>query len=57
MTEKDDGLSFCTECGLTVMETPLYRNNPKGQKAEWRCKEHLDKQPPDDVVKIMEVVK
>ena len=24
------------------VDTPLYRNNPKGQKGVWRCFSHLD---------------
>lgn len=31
----------CSVCGITIAQEPLYRNNEKGVKAEWRCKKHL----------------
>lgn len=46
----------CSQCGVTGSETPLYRNNPKGELADWRCKKCLDN-PPDPVTKeISEIV-
>lgn len=29
----------CSQCDAGF---PLYRNNPKGEKADWRCEAHLD---------------
>jgi len=49
-------MPFCSECGLTVNEIPLYRNNPKGEKADWRCESHLNKKPPKDVKEIVNVI-
>ncbi len=36
----------CSTCGVDVLIKPLYRNNPKGEKAVWRCEEHLDSTAP-----------
>jgi hypothetical protein len=33
----------CSICGDGVHNNvPLHRNNPTGEKAEWRCEKHLD---------------
>lgn len=47
----------CEICGKSVSDgTTLYRQNPKGEKGIWRCKEHISYIPPDveDIVNILE---
>lgn len=28
----------CAYCGKSLLSSPMYRTNPKGQKAIWACK-------------------
>ena len=42
----------CSQCSITGFETPLYRNNPKGELADWRCEKCLD-HPPDTVTQTV----
>lgn len=44
----------CAKCGDT--EGPFFRNNPKGQVAEWRCELCLDYPPPQDVADLCNVI-
>lgn len=47
----------CEICGASVARgATVYRNNPKGEKAEWRCFPHLDRLPPKDVVELATVI-
>lgn len=36
----------CSVCKKSCYEKPLYRNNPKGKKADWRCQDCLDPTAP-----------
>ena len=46
----------CEICGKSVSDgTSLYRQNPKGEKGIWRCKEHVSCIPPD-VVEIVDIL-
>jgi hypothetical protein len=40
----------CSKCGIELGLAPLFRNNAKGEPADWRCEGCLDKKP-DRVVK------
>jgi hypothetical protein len=34
----------------------LYRNNDKGQPADWRCEEHIERLPDQQVIDIAEMI-
>ena len=48
----------CEVCGQSILDTPLYRNGPKGQKVSWRCVFHLDPEwaPNKGVVSLAELI-
>lgn len=47
----------CEICGASVAKgASLYRNNPKGRPAQWRCFPHMDKLPPKDVVELVDII-
>lgn len=65
MTEEQDAenaarmissLPFCAECGATLAETALYRDNPKGEAALWKCLRHMTR-PVDSSDEVVRIVK
>lgn len=36
---------LCVDCGVSEEETPLYRSNPKGEWAIWKCEDCMDQMP------------
>lgn len=43
----------CTSCG--IQNKPVFRSNPKGESAIWKCADCLDVPPPKDVVDIVKI--
>jgi len=41
----------CAECGRS--DKPVFRSNPKGEAAIWKCEEHLAKPVPQDLKNIV----
>lgn len=54
--EEDKINMSCSICLTSVSDTPLFRNNPKGEKAVWRCRKHLDKKPEPETEAIVRVL-
>ncbi len=50
-------MSKCTVCGRSMFDGhPLFRNNEKGVPAVWRCRDHLDKKPDEEVEDIVRIL-
>jgi len=46
----------CSVCQASCFDKPLYRNNPKGEVADWRCEEDLDRDPPEAAKSLAEMI-
>ena len=49
----------CGKCGRSIDDVVLYRNNPKGEKADWRCEDclNVDYKPEKELKKLCDIIK
>ena len=53
----DNYMMKCSICGSSPLidGISIYRNGPKGEKVEWRCLQHLDKEFKDKLIQTIAV--
>lgn len=45
----------CSVCGVDMADKPLYRSNPKGQPAIWKCEDCIEK-PDSDLKELVDII-
>lgn len=46
----------CSVCGSESPPNTVYRNNPKGQAPDWRCKKHLGKRIDPELRRLVDIL-
>lgn len=47
---------FCAECGLTAEETPLFRDNHKGEPPIWKCSKHVGSPVDSSILRVLKAL-
>jgi len=48
---------ICTDCKISCYVKPLYRSNPKGEKAIWKCQDCLETPIPNkELAELCDVI-